>query len=152
MKTKTGAYIFPLKKHEDDRGWLIELFRNDQLLNPVEMAYVSETKPGVVRGPHEHKEQTDHFAFIGPGTFHLHLWYQSQYEIWELGELNPALAIIPPGVVHAYKNISDRPGWVFNSPDKLYAGPGKLYEIDEIRHEENHSNQYRLYENNESIV
>ena len=38
------------------------------------MAYVSVTKPGVIRGPHEHVNQTDMFVFVGPGEFELHLW------------------------------------------------------------------------------
>lgn len=149
-----GVYLFPLGKHKDDRGWLTEIFRNDQLKTSPQMGYVSETLPLVVRGPHEHKEQTDYFAFIGPGTFHLHLWKTQEknthilpsYEIWEVGETNPALAVIPPGVVHAYKNISDKPGWVFNAPDQLYAGPGKLYKVDEIRHEDCEEKTYQLYE------
>ena len=161
MKTKTGAHIFPLKKHEDDRGWLIELFRSDQLNDFPEMAYVSETKPGVTRGPHEHVEQTDHFAFVGPGNFHLHLWeeysrYRNEfhYEILEVGEDNPSLVIVPPGVVHAYKNVSKYPGWVFNAPDALYAGRGKLYEVDEIRHEDSPDgySKYRLYDTADWIV
>ena len=78
-------------KREDDRGWLIEVFRNDQLHSPPVMGYVSETLSGVERGPHEHEDQTDHFSFIGPGTFHLHLWENRtcgktdrlpHYEIW----------------------------------------------------------------------
>ncbi len=43
--------------------------------------------------------------------------------------------IIPPGVVHGYKCISQTPAWSINLPDKLYKGPGKSEEIDEIRWE-----------------
>ena len=46
-----GVVIFPIERVEDDRGWLVELFRNDCLEywhQPV-MAYVSQTKPGVTR-------------------------------------------------------------------------------------------------------
>ena len=39
-----------------------------------EMMYVSQTLPGVARGPHEHVEQTDIFIFMGPGTFKVYLW------------------------------------------------------------------------------
>lgn len=139
MKTKTGCYIFSVNKHTDDRGWLIELFRNDLMSHPPKMAYVSETNAGVVRGPHEHKEQTDNFVFVGPGNFDLHLWNVKLkvYEIFRVGIDNPVLVVVPPNVVHAYKNVSAIPGWVFNAPDKLYSGPGKLYDVDEIRHEDN---------------
>ena len=38
------------------------------------MAYISMTRPGVARGPHEHREQADYFAFIGPSNFKVYLW------------------------------------------------------------------------------
>jgi len=59
-----GVQIRRLSRFEDHRGWLAELFRHDELpeqYHPV-MAYVSQTLPGVARGPHEHREQTDLFA------------------------------------------------------------------------------------------
>lgn len=146
-----GVVFFKLDRHEDERGWLIELFRNDCLLSenfPV-MTYISQTKPGVVRGPHEHKTQSDLFCFIGPGDFELFLWeragHGSPYEERHLvGESNPTAVIIPPGVVHAYKNISVYPGVVFNAPNKLFAGPGKCYPIDEIRYEEDSTSPFTI--------
>jgi dTDP-4-dehydrorhamnose 3,5-epimerase len=39
-------------------------------------------------------------------------------------------------VVHAYKNTGVVPGWVFNAPNRLYAGEGKRGPVDEIRHED----------------
>jgi dTDP-4-dehydrorhamnose 3,5-epimerase len=138
-----GVVFFDLEKNEDQRGWLLELFRNDCTLpqnHPV-MAYISQTNPGVVRGPHEHKSQSDFFFFIGPGNFELILWERlgpiTPYEERHLvGESNPKGVIIPPGIIHAYKNVSNYPGIVFNAPNSLFAGPGKCYPIDEIRHEE----------------
>jgi dTDP-4-dehydrorhamnose 3,5-epimerase len=139
-----GAVFERLSAHRDERGWLIELFRDDEVLPPQRpaMAYVSETLPGVTRGPHEHEDQTDYFAFIGPGDFTVYLWdcrpesptygHAMQRGV---GVSNPSRVIIPPGVVHAYRNISDVPGWVFNAPNRLYAGEGKRGEVDEIRHE-----------------
>jgi len=44
--------------------------------------------------------------------------------------------VVPPRVVHAYKNVSQVPGLVFNSPDRLYAGWGRNRPVDEIRHED----------------
>lgn len=139
-----GVVFFDLEAYHDDRGFLIELFRNDCLedFNYPMMAYLSETKPGVVRGPHEHKYQTDLFCFVGPADFELNLWHRRggflpeiYKEIHIVGSSNPVAVLVPPGVVHAYKNISDIPGIVFNAPNKLFAGPGKCYPVDEIRHE-----------------
>lgn len=148
-----GVRITPLKKFTDSRGWLTEVFREDELPEGVlpRMAYVSQTEPGVARGPHEHVHQTDVFAFIGPGTFSLHLWDAREGSptfgaafVGQFGENAPATVVIPPGVVHAYRCVSDTPGWVLNFPDKLYAGWGKSEPVDEIRHEDEADSKYQL--------
>jgi dTDP-4-dehydrorhamnose 3,5-epimerase len=146
-----GVHTRPLTRHKDQRGWLVELFRSDELPadNMPQMAYVSETLPNVVRGPHEHRDQSDCFAFIGPSDFRLYLWddrkdsptYRNRQTLL-VGESNPLLVTVPPGVVHAYKNVGDRPGWVFNCPNRLYAGIGRKGPVDEIRHEEGDETRY----------
>jgi dTDP-4-dehydrorhamnose 3,5-epimerase len=148
-----GVVFKPLAAHTDRRGWLIELFREDELSeerHPV-MAYVSETLPGVARGPHEHVDQTDYFAFVGPGEFLLYLWdsradspTRGRSMKVPAGESNKQCVIVPPGVVHAYKNVGSTPGWVFNLPNRLYAGPGKREPVDEIRHEDKAEGIYRM--------
>ena len=148
-----NVLIKPLSQYTDDRGWLVELYREDELpetVHPV-MAYISQTLPGIVRGPHEHHDQTDYFAFIGPSDFELTLWdARADSPTFEaqsrnvFGASNPCAITIPPGVVHAYKNIGDQPGWVFNGPNRLYAGRGKQDPVDEIRHELDESSPYRI--------
>jgi len=144
--------IKKLTKHHDERGWLCEIFRKDELNNyQVPMSYISETKPGIVRGPHEHKEQSDLFVFIGPGTFKLYLWdnrknsetYEEKMEL-EGGEDNLLAVIVPPGVVHGYKCISDQPAWCINMPNKLYKGENKSEKVDEIRWEENPDSPFKI--------
>ncbi len=145
--------VKPLKKYVDDRGWLVELFRQDEIdkqYYPV-MSYVSQTLPGVTRGPHEHTTQTDYFAFVGPSDFKIYLWDHREDSsskgirmVVYAGENAPAIVIIPPGVVHAYKNIGTQPGWVFNAPNKLYAGWGKKERVDEIRHEDIPDSPFKL--------
>jgi len=51
---------------------------------------------------------------------------------------------VPVGVVHAYKNVGNEPGIVFNAPNRLYKGPGRRDEVDEIRHEDLVDTPYRL--------
>ncbi|MEA3273212.1 MAG: dTDP-4-dehydrorhamnose 3,5-epimerase family protein [Patescibacteria group bacterium] len=142
-----------LEKFKDDRGWLLEAFRSDELPQGVlpAMSYVSMTKPGVVRGPHEHKDQTDIFVFIGPGTFELHLWDNRKdsstfgnFEKHKVGEDNLMVVVVPPGVVHGYKNVSDKEAWCLNYPDQLYAGKGKKEEVDEIRHENDTDSKFKI--------
>jgi dTDP-4-dehydrorhamnose 3,5-epimerase len=148
-----GVSVRTLSTYRDQRGWLVELYRDDELppsLHPA-MAYVSETLPGVARGPHEHVDQTDYFAFVGPGEFLLYLWdarpnspTHGQRMKLAVGESNRQCVVVPPGVVHAYRNVGAVSGWVFNAPNRLYAGPGKKSPVDEIRHEDQADSPYRL--------
>lgn len=128
---------WPLKKYEDERGWLCELFRTDEGFRP-EMGYVSMTLPGVSRGPHEHVHQTDLFFFMG--KFKVYLWHKGARET---RILDHTALIVPPGVVHAYKNIGEA-ALVYNFPDKLYKGPGRKDPVDEIRHEDDPNTIYVL--------
>lgn len=148
-----GVVFRSLEPYVDQRGWLIELYREDELVaerHPL-MAYVSQTLPGMVRGPHEHVDQSDYFAFMGPGQFTLYLWdARTDSPTWNyrmkvaVGESNKQSVVVPPGVVHAYKNTGELPGWAFNAPNRLYAGKGKRQPVDEIRHEDRQDSPYRL--------
>jgi dTDP-4-dehydrorhamnose 3,5-epimerase len=148
-----GVVVRGLKKHADDRGWLAELFRADELAGEhlPAMAYASATLPGVQRGPHEHVSQADHFCFLGPSTFKLRMWdnrpesetYGCVMTVFA-GEDAPTAVLIPKGVVHAYKNVGDSVGVVINLPDRLYAGPGRGEPVDEIRHEDDPDTAFRV--------
>jgi len=139
-----GVLVKGLIIHKDERGWLGEFFRADEVdpsIMPA-MSYVSSTLPGAARGPHEHLRQTDYFCFIGPSRFKIYLWDNRKgsktygvKEVFYAGEDSPMALIIPPGVVHAYKNIGDSHGLVFNAPNRLYRGRGKKEEVDEVRYE-----------------
>jgi len=147
-----GVIIEKLNKFTDKRGFLVETFRIDNLpdkLQPV-MSYVSYTKPEVARGPHEHKKQNDIFCFMGPGNFRIKLWdNRSESRTFEYcteivgGKDNLIRVIVPPGVVHGYKNISKEvDGMVLNYPNKLYRGWDRKEEVDEIRHEDKEDEFY----------
>ena len=145
--------VHPIKKFYDDRGWLAELFRNDELSEefyPV-MSYISFTSPGVQRGPHEHTDQADLFCFIGPSTFMLRLWDNREesptyncMSTFYVGEDNPTAVVVPKGVVHGYKNVGNIDGMIINCPNRLYMGEKRREAIDEIRHEDEPDTRYRM--------
>jgi len=148
-----GVHIVGLSGYKDDRGVLIELFRYDEIpeaFYPV-MSYISYTKPGVRRGPHEHVEQADLFCFVGPSNFAIRLWdnrndsptFKNILTI-VAGEDKPTAMIIPAGVVHAYRNIGEVDGMVINCPNRLYMGHGRKDPIDEIRHEDDPDTIFRM--------
>jgi len=150
-----GVIVRPLTKHEDRRGWLFEMFRSDEL-NPEylpAMSYISMTLPKVTRGPHEHVDQTDYFCFVGPSNFKVVLWDNRRESpthrnrgVFYVGEDNPSQVIIPAGVVHAYRNVGEKPGWVINFPNRLYKGAGGKEPVDEIRHETNPLTEFQIDE------
>ena len=152
-------------QYSDERGFLIEAFRIDDWdLNEIytlkdgtyvgcPMSYISATIAGQVRGPHEHEDQTDVFLFVGSSKFQIELWdnrpnsdtYENRMKIIAHNSA-PLLVVIPPGVVHGYKNIGDALGYVINMPNKLYAGWGKEEEIDEIRWENDENSPFKMDE------
>lgn len=143
-----GVIIREFRKFGDRRGWLAETFRNDDLGDyRPEMGYVSATFPGIARGPHEHCAQTDYFCFIG--SFRLYLWdnreksptYRRRQVIENADGL---IVIVPPGVVHAYKNEGPSEGLVLNFPDRLYAGWGRKEPVDEKRYEDDTGSPFQV--------
>lgn len=154
--------IFPLERNKDARGQLMECFRADHYAvkdHQPAMCYVSVTHPGVVRGPHEHRHQTDLFIFPGPGVFRVHLWswaLQFRYtenkssvkitghEAITAGETNRLAILIPPGIVHGYQNISQVDALMLNMPDKLWRGRHYTEDVDEIRHELENDSLFRI--------
>lgn len=151
-----GVIVKKLVKHLDERGFLCETVRLDEMpenLKPA-MSYISYTEPGFSRGPHEHVYQTDIFAFLGPGNFRIKLWDNRResatfgsYMIIHAGRDNPLTLIVPPGVVHGYENISRiERGMVINYPDKLFMGWKRQEEVDEIRHEEHIDSPFKMGE------
>lgn len=145
-----GVLVRRLSRFSDARGWLIETHRDDELPEGFvpTMGYLSLTHPGIARGPHEHADQTDGFVFLS-GRFRLYLWESREGMgdaslTMEVGEDNPIFVTVPPGVVHAYKNIGDADAFVLNFPNRLFAGWGKKEPVDEIRHEDEPNSRFVL--------
>ena len=148
-----GVSVKSLVKFQDHRGWLCELFRQDELAQeffPV-MSYISMTNAGTARGPHEHRQQADLFGFLGPSDFKIYLWDMRKnsptygYKMTLIaGASDPKSVLIPLGVVHAYRNIGETMGMVTNCPNLLFAGRGRKEKVDEIRYEEDPNSIFQL--------
>lgn len=138
--------------HGDSRGCLVEVAREDED-NHVRMVYVSTTRAHcLVRGPHEHFEQTDRFLFLGRCT--VWLWdnrvtsptYRTRTLIPVRGIAKDSMTrvVVPPGVVHAYRNDSEFADLiVVNAPDQLYKGWDRKHDVDEIRHEDDPESPFK---------
>ena len=145
--------VHDLRRCNDQRGWLVELFRHDELAAEFlpAMVYISSTNPGVTRGPHEHVDQADLFCFLGPSNFKLRMWdNRPDSETFRnmmtliAGEDDPKAVIIPRRIVHAYQNVGSVDGIVINCPNRLYRGAGRREEVDEIRYEDDPETIFRM--------
>ena len=122
-----GVVVKKLKVIPDERGMLMEMLRNDDdFYQKFGQVYVSMAYPGVVKGWHYHKVQTDHFVIV-KGMMKVVLYDRSEDsptkgEVNEffMGELNQILITIPPGVLHGMKCISEAPAYLVNIPTEPY--------------------------------
>ncbi len=122
-----GVATKKLRVIPDERGRLMEVLRSDEkLFVKFGQVYMTTAYPGVVKGWHYHKKQTDHFAVI-KGMIKLVLYDNrddstTKGEINEffVGEHNPILVKIPPMVLHGFKCISQQEAICINIPTEVY--------------------------------
>ena len=122
-----GVQVKRLKVIADERGWLMEMMRDDDpFFRRFGQVYLSVVYPGVVKGWHYHKKQTDHFTFVrGMAKVALYDGREgspTRGEINEffMGDRNPILLVIPPLVLHGMKGIGVEPAYLVNSPSEHY--------------------------------
>ena len=97
-----------LEKHTDERGWLVEILRDDEIKEEIKQVYFSTSKPGVIRGNHYHKHKVEWFSVVkGKAKLVLENNESKEREKLILSEDTPAIVKIPPNVSHAIQNIGD---------------------------------------------
>ncbi|MEW6294763.1 MAG: dTDP-4-dehydrorhamnose 3,5-epimerase family protein [Candidatus Diapherotrites archaeon] len=122
-----GVQVKQLKVIADERGYLMELLRSDDLLfEEFGQAYIIVAYPGIVKAWHYHKKQDDFFVCI-KGMAKIVLYdnrkeSKTYKEINEFfaGEKNNVLIKIPKKVVHGFKAIGNKEAMIINFPNKLY--------------------------------
>lgn len=127
MKKIEGVEIQQLKKNCDERGFLMEILREDfPIFEKFAMAYVSLNYPGVIRAWHYHKLQDDLFVCVS-GMTKVALYdpregspTKGEVNEFFIGEDNPQIIKIPVLVYHGYKTIGIKPSLLINFPTKLY--------------------------------
>ena len=122
-----GVQVKPLRVIPDERGWLMEVLReDDEIFGRFGQVYVSATYPGVVKAWHYHHRQVDNFACIA-GMVKLVLVdtrddspTQGAINEFFVGSQNPMLVQVPNLVYHGWKCISVEPALVVNVPNERY--------------------------------
>ena len=122
-----GVIVVPLKVVPDERGRLMEIMRRDDaFFSGFGQVYLSTVFPGVVKAWHYHNVQEDRFTCVrgmvkavlyddreaSPSRGRLNEFY--------VGEHSPTLVVIPAGVYHGWKCVSEHEAYVINIPSEPY--------------------------------
>jgi dTDP-4-dehydrorhamnose 3,5-epimerase len=131
-----GVLIKRLKVICDERGRLMEILRaDDEMFSSFGQVYMTTAYPGVVKGWHYHKKQSDNMAVVrGMMKIVLYDGREGSKTFSEVNEFfagvdNPILVHIPPLIFHGFKCISPEEAIVVNTPTEKY----NYREPDEFR-------------------
>jgi dTDP-4-dehydrorhamnose 3,5-epimerase len=122
-----GVKTKKLRVIPDERGWLMEILRaDDEIFEKFGQVYLTTAYPGVVKAWHYHKKQTDNFTCIR-GMMKVALYdareesstYKEINEFF-VGEKNPILISVPPGVYHGFKAIGTETAYFLSIPSLPY--------------------------------
>jgi dTDP-4-dehydrorhamnose 3,5-epimerase len=122
-----GVTVQPLRVIPDERGRLMEIMRcDDPFFSGFGQVYLSTVYPGVVKAWHYHRVQEDRFTCVR-GMVKAVLYDDRETspsrgalnEIY-VGEYKPSLIVIPAGVFHGWKCISEYEAYVINVPSQPY--------------------------------
>jgi dTDP-4-dehydrorhamnose 3,5-epimerase len=123
-----GVLIKPLKRHADERGFLMEMLRADdeEFFERYQQSYISLNYPGVIRAWHYHLKQKDIWVcvkgMIKAVMYDVREGSPTRGEVQEvfMGDHNMVMLKIPIGVYHGYKTVGVEPSLLINFPDQLY--------------------------------
>jgi dTDP-4-dehydrorhamnose 3,5-epimerase len=122
-----GVKTKKLKVIPDERGRLMEMLRSDdELFITFGQVYLTTAYPGVVKGWHYHKKQTDNMVVV-KGMMKIVLYdaregSSTKGEVNEffMGIHNTILLQIPPFVFHGFKCIGEEEAMVINCPTETF--------------------------------
>ncbi len=122
-----GVLVKPLVRHCDERGYLLEVLRDDDgLLERFGQTTYTLTYPGVIKAFHWHRKQYD-LWFVAAGEVRVVLHdlredspTRGVTQVIYAGEHQPVLIVIPPGVAHGYQVLGDKPVGLFYHTTRSY--------------------------------
>jgi UDP-2-acetamido-2,6-beta-L-arabino-hexul-4-ose reductase len=94
-----------LEKKVDDRGFVFEVLRSEQVNAPFGQIFITTVKPGKVKGNHYHKRKKEWYCVLS-GKVAVHFVDVSTKEKKKvvLDSKEPELLEIRPGISHAITN------------------------------------------------
>ena len=104
-----GIVRIPLRRFDDERGWLIETMRASALPKPVRQSNVVRSRQGVIRGLHYHLRGQDDLFVCVEGTIRLVVLDRDTGEVFteDIGDENPVALYITGTQAHGYEALTD---------------------------------------------
>ncbi|HUK44836.1 MAG TPA: dTDP-4-dehydrorhamnose 3,5-epimerase family protein [Gaiellaceae bacterium] len=101
--------VFPLARHEDERGWFSELARESRLPKPVRQANLAWSRQGVIRGLHFHERGQDDLFVCLRGMVRVVVLDRATGETFtkDIGDDNPEAIYVPGIHAHGYEALTD---------------------------------------------
>jgi dTDP-4-dehydrorhamnose 3,5-epimerase len=104
-----GLLRIPLERHEDSRGWFLEVRRESTLPKPTLQTNLSFSRAGVVRGLHYHERGQDDLFTCLSGTARVVVLDRDSGETFteDIGDPNPVAIYIPGHYAHGFEALTD---------------------------------------------
>jgi dTDP-4-dehydrorhamnose 3,5-epimerase len=101
--------VFPLRRFEDERGWLVEIARTSRLAKPLRQTNLSFSRAGTIRGLHYHERgQSDLFVCLQGRARVVALDRESGETFSEdIGDDNFAAVYVPGHLAHGFEALTD---------------------------------------------
>lgn len=124
-----GVQLREVKHVPKNNGVLTEVWRAEWAVDdlPVSQVFQNMLQPGGISGWHVHQFTTDRI-FVNSGLMKLVLYDArtaastfGRINEFRLGDMRPALVVVPPGVWHAVQNLAPEPSRLLNLVDKAYS-------------------------------
>ena len=104
-----GVRVIPLRRFEDERGWLMELRRESLLPKQTKQTNLSFSRRGTIRGLHYHERGQDDLFVCVQGAARVVALDRTSGETFalDIGEDNPVAVYVPGHYGHGYEALTD---------------------------------------------
>ena len=104
-----GVELIPLRRFEDERGWLMELMRASELPKPVRQSNLVFSRQGVIRALHYHERGQDDLFVCLQGMIRVVVLDRESGETFseDIGDENPTAVYVPGRHAHGYEALTD---------------------------------------------
>jgi dTDP-4-dehydrorhamnose 3,5-epimerase len=99
----------PLRRYDDERGWLAEIARATKLAKPIRQTNVSFSRKGTIRGLHYHERGQDDLFVCLQGSARVVALDRDTGQTYreDIGDANFAAVYVPGTLAHGFEALTD---------------------------------------------